>query len=303
MEKNQIHITRRHFVKTSLVAGAGVLALPSLQACARKPLTATDRVLLGQSGIQVSRLGVGTGSNGGYVQRSIGQDKFTEVVRYAIERGVTFFDTADNYENIHEMLRTALNGVDREKIQIQTKISHNKYDDPVKEIDRFRQEVGTDYFDSILIHCTRTADWVEENKALRDQLDDLKSKGIARTVGVSMHGLLPFHATVDTDWGDVRLIRINHNGTKMDGLTGDWDEIGDVPQVVDGVQKMHAAGKGIIGMKLIGNGDFVDPDVRKKSIEFVMGLEAVDAVIIGLKSPQEIDEAIDNMNNGLAKRV
>ncbi len=89
----------------------------------------------------------------------------------------------------------------------------------------------------------------------------------------------------------------------MDGPTGDWRETGDVPKVVEGAQKMHAAGKGIIGMKLIGNGDFTDPEVRKKSIEFVMGLEAIDSVIIGLKSTEEVDEAIENMNNGLAQRV
>jgi len=297
-------ISRRQFIKTSMVAaGAGALALPAYNSCASKPKTATDVVTLGQSGITVSRLGMGTGSNGGHEQRGIGQEGFTNVVRYAIDRGVTFFDTADNYENMHEMLREALKGVDREKVQIQTKIPHDKYDDPLIEIDRFRREVGTDYFDSLLIHCTLTSDWVEECKSLRDKLDEIKAKNIARAVGVSMHGLSPFHATVDSDWGDVRLIRVNHNGTHMDGLTGDWNEVGDVPQVIDGIAKMHAAGKGIIGMKLIGNGDFMDPEVRKKSIEFVMGLEAVDAVIIGFKSTQEIDEAIENMNTGLAKRV
>jgi predicted aldo/keto reductase-like oxidoreductase len=286
-----------------MIVGAGAMALPSLNACAVKAKTATDIVPLGQSGLQVSRLGMGTGSNGGHVQRTIGQDEFTRVVRYAIDRGVTFFDTADNYNELHEMLRTALEGVDREKIQIQTKISRNKYDNPRQEIDRLRQELGTDYLDSLLIHCTRTADWVEDSKALRDLFDELKAEGIVKAVGVSMHGLLPFNATVDTDWGDIRLIRINHNGAHMDGLTGDWQEPGDVPKVVAGVEKMHAAGKGIIGMKLIGNGDFTDPDVRKKSIDFVMGVKAVDSVIIGLKSTQEVDEAIENMNNGLAKRV
>ncbi len=303
MKKNQNQITRRSFVKTSLVAGAGVLALPTLNSCAAKSKTATDVVPLGQSGLYVSRLGMGTGSNGGHVQRSIGQDEFTTIVRYAIDRGVTFFDTADNYDQLHDMLRLALTGVDRDKVQIQTKISRNKYENPRQEIDRFRQELGTEYIDSLLIHCTRTADWVEDSKALRDLFDELKAEGIVKAVGVSMHGLLPFHATVDTDWGDVRLIRINHNGAHMDGLTGDWQETGDVPQVVEGITKMHAAGKGIIGMKLIGNGDFIDPEVRRQSIEFVMGLEAVDSVIIGLKSTQEVDEAIENMNNGLAKRV
>ena len=296
------NITRRRFVKTSLVA-TGALALPSLNMCTAKQKTATDVVSLGESGIKVSRLGMGTGTNGGNVQRSMGQPAFTDMVRYALDQNITFFDTADNYRDMHEMLRQALKGVDRDTIQIQCKIPHGKYENPLQEIDRFRQEVGTDYFDTMLIHCTRTADWVEELKSLRDDLDTAKEKGMVRAVGVSMHGLLPFNATVETDWGDVRLIRINHNGAHMDGLRGDWREAGRVPQVVEGIKKMHAAGKGIIGMKLIGNGDFTDAEVRKESIEFVMGMEAVDAVVIGFKSPQEIDEAIVNMNNGLTQRA
>ena len=144
---HQDEITRRSFLKKTAFASAGTWVLPRLASAQAPPKsagTATDLVQLGQSGIKVSRLGFGTGTNGGRVQRELGQEKFSDLIRYALERGVTFIDTADNYTSMHEMIRPAIAGVDRERIQIQCKIPHGKYDDPLTEIDRFRKEVGTD---------------------------------------------------------------------------------------------------------------------------------------------------------------
>lgn len=298
-------MTRRGFLGHVAAGAIGAMAAPQLAAMGaeKKPgkRTATDLVRLGKSGVKVTRLGMGTGSNGGSIQRAIGQEEFTRVIRHGIERGITFIDTADNYRELHEMIRSAIKGLDREKLQIQCKIPHGKYEDPLKEIDRFRKEIGTDYFDSFLIHCVRTATWPEEEKRLRDLLSEAKEKQIIRSMGVSMHGLLPLRATVETDWGDVRFIRINHNGTKTDGLKGDWNEKGNVEAAVDCVRKIHAQGKGVIAMKLIGNGDFTKPETRQASIDFVMGLGCVDAAVIGFKSPAEIDEAIERINSALAK--
>jgi len=299
MSRSKDKLSRRKFIKISAGVAAGMASLPgALRAGGGKPKRkATDIVTLGESGIRVSRLGMGTGTISGRVQRELGQEKFSSLVRHALDRGITFFDTADGYNEMHEMLRTAIKGVDRDKIQIQSKISWSKYDDPLKEIDRFRTEVGTDYFDSFLIHCVMRGDWVENQKRLMDFLDEAKEKQVIKARGVSMHGLEPLIATSTLNWGDVRLVRINHNGSNMDKLRG--EEV-DVNGVVSNIKKMHDAGKGIIGMKLIGNGDFTDPQVRQESIKFVMGLDCVDSVIIGFKSPEEIDEAINNMNKYLS---
>ncbi len=304
MQENK-SLSRRNFINQMTAGAAATLTLPAfLSACTNKAkaLSAIDPVPLGKSGISVSRLGMGTGTNGGKIQRDLGQKEFTRLIRYGLDQGITFIDTADNYDGMHEMLHNALNGVDRSKIQIQCKISPKKYDAPLTEIDRFRKEVGTDYFDSFLIHCVRTGDWTEQFKHLQDLLLTAKEKGIIRACGVSMHGLAPLRATTKNSWGDVRQVRINHNGQHMDGMTGKWKEMGQVQPVIEEIKKMHNQGKGIIGMKLIGNGDFTDAKVREKSIRFVMGLDCVDAVVIGFKSPAEIDEAIKNINSGLKLR-
>ncbi len=305
MQDKNKNLSRRDFINQMTAGTAITLTLPTFLSASNneiKTLSAIDTVALGESGISVSRLGMGTGTHGGKVQREMGQEKFTRMIRYGLDQGITFIDTADNYDGMHEMLHKALVGVDRTKIQIQCKISPTKYDAPLNEIDRFRREVGTDYFDSLLIHCVRTGDWTEQFKRLQELLLTAKERGIVRACGVSMHGLAPLRATVKTSWGDIRQVRINHNGRHIDGLKGKWKEPGQVQPVIEAMKKMHNDGKGIIGMKLIGNGDFTDARVREKSIRFVMGLDCVDAVVIGFKSPAEIDEAIDNMNNALKSR-
>ena len=298
-------ITRRKFLESTFIGTAGTAVLPQLLTAKDvtkiTKRTATDLVALGRSKVKLCRLGMGTGTRGGKIQRELGREKFIKLIRYGIERGVTYIDTADNYRGMHEMIKPAIKGIDREKIQILCKIWLGRYQDPLKEIDRFRSEVGTDYFDVMLMHCARTPDWVEQNKRLRDLLDTAREKKIIRATGVSMHGLLPLRAAADTGWGDVRLVRVNHNGRHMDNLKNKWKEPGDVSEVVKHIKKMHAAGKGIIGMKLIGEGDFKNPELRRKSIDFVIGLGCVNAVTIGFKSPAEIDEAITNINNALAK--
>ena len=293
-------MSRREFMGRSAAGLFGAMATPgiaSANSAARR--TAVDAVVLGKSSVRVSRLGLGTGSNGGSVQRQMGQEGFTRLVRHALDRGITFFDTADNYGGMHEMLREALRGVDRDRIQIQTKIPFDKYADPLKELDRFRKEVGTEYFDSVLIHCTLTRAWPEEQKRLMDLLAQAKQRKIVRSHGVSVHGLHALAGATTTSWPDVTQVRVNHNGHHMDGPTGRWKEAGDRDAAIPHIRRLHRDGKGVIGMKLIGNGDFTDPEVRRRSIHFVMGLDYIDAVVLGFKSPAEIDEAIDNMNDGL----
>jgi len=302
MDSTYQNISRRRFLGQLAIGTAGLLTLPEqLLSAGKKPKRwAIDQVVLGRSGIKVSRLGMGTGTQGGRVQRELGQTEFTRMIRYGLDQGITFIDTADNYDGIHEMLHDALKGVDRERIQIQCKIPGDKYENPLKELDRFRSEVGTDYFDSFLIHHMRAADWPQKQERLMDLLQEAKDKQIIRSHGVSVHGIPPLEAATKVkSWVDVSLVRVNHSGLHMDGPADQGK--GPVPtmQPLHHIKKLHEDGKGVIGMKLIGNGDFTNPEQREASIRFVMGLDYVDAVVIGFKSTQEIDEAIRLMNAAL----
>jgi len=301
MDKGQI--TRRQFLQTTAaLAGGGLLSSCAMETAAKKPKrTAVDQVALGRTGLKLSRLGIGTGSKGGSIQRALGQAEFTRLIRYAYDQGITYIDTAQNYRT-HEMVREAIKGLPREKLFIQSKMP-GRPEKPLEVLDRYRRELDTDYIDSLLVHCAVRKDWDEERKVLLDAFEEAKDKQIIRAHGLSCHSLPALARAAQLDWVDVHLVRINPQGAHMDTPTEQWDAVSDVshvPAVMEQIKIMRENRHGIIGMKLIGNGDFTDPEDREKSIRFAMKCGLLDAVVIGFKSPAEIDEAIQRINSALA---
>ena len=293
-------ISRRQFIaKTAAVAG-GLFASPLIAAATAKR-TAVDLVPLGKTGLKLCRLGIGCGSHGGSIQRALGQDGFTRLIRYAYDQGITYLDTAQSYRT-HEMIREAVKGLPREKLFIQSKMSGNP-EKPLEVLDRFRKELDTDYIDSLLTHCTVTPKWDDERRRVLDALEEAKDKQIIRAHGVSCHSLPALKRSVEIGWTDVHLVRLNPQGVWMDTPAETWNaesNAAHVPPVIEQMKLMRERGHGVIGMKLIGNGDFTDPADREKAIRFVMQSNLTDAVVIGFKSPAEIDEAIMRINNALA---
>jgi Aldo/keto reductase family/TAT (twin-arginine translocation) pathway signal sequence len=295
-------LSRRDFLKGTLAAGV-VAGAPGLsragQAGAKR--SATDWVTLGDSGVKVTRLAFGTGTYGGRVQRELGQERFTGLVRHAYDRGIRFFETADAYSGMHEMLAGALRGIPRDSYRLMTKYRLSEAEDPKATIDRFRRELNSEYFDVLLLHCVRVPDWADQYKRLRDELSEAKDRRIILAHGASCHGLLPLRAfPASTGWLDVALLRVNHQGTKMDTLRQvDSDDLGDVGEVVGHIKEIRGKGTGVIGMKIMGEGRFTTPGQRDASIRFVTKLGAVDAVTIGYKSTAEVDEAIERLDTHL----
>ncbi|MHC4701604.1 MAG: aldo/keto reductase [Planctomycetota bacterium] len=297
-------ITRRQFVRGA-AALAGTFFLPS---CSTGPFaqkgsgTAADQVALGKTGLKLSRLGFGTGSKGGSIHRGLGNKEFTRLLRYAYDQGITYIDTAQNYKT-HEMVREAIKGLPREKLFIQSKMP-GVPDKPLEVLDRYRRELGVDYIDSLLAHVTVKADWDESRKRVLDALAEAKDQGIIRAHGVSCHSLPALTKAAELDWVDVNLVRINPRGVFMDTPEVVWNAESDVthlPAVQQRMRIMRRNGHGVIGMKIIGNGDFTTPEERERSIRFAMQSGLVDAVVIGFKNTAEIDEAILRINRALAQ--
>jgi len=298
-------LSRREFVHAlaggALALGAAPWALGAEAPAEPKAggkLSATDRVQLGSTPVQITRLGLGTGSNGGTVQRALGQEGFTRLVRHGYDRGIRYIDTAGNYQ-MHPFVRNAIQGLPREELVLQTKIWLNPLPDVPRTLDRFRQELGTDYFDIVLLHCVGGANWPADLKKLQDGLSAAKEKRLVRAIGVSTHGLAGLAAIAGCPWVEVALVRMNHNGTHMDGPTGRWAEPGRQAECVEEIKKIRAAGKGVIGMKLVGNGEFTNAEDREKAIQFVFGNRLAHAVTIGCKSPAEVDEALERIARAL----
>src|ERR1017187_3019488 len=289
--------SRREFIRTSLAAGALATTgtFPLLAAGAK----ATDWVTLGKSGVKVTRLAFGTGSHGGSVQRNLGQEQFTSLVRHAYDRGIRFFEPSDTYDEMHTMLGIALKGIPRDSYRLMSKVTTDS-GDPQRRFDDLRRQANTDYFDIMLLHVQQTATWPTDSARWQDGILKAESRKIILSHGASVHGLPALRQVPGNKWLQVAMIRMNHTGTRMDGENPNpYNGPGNVPEVVTHVHAARKASLGIIGMKLAAEGTFNYED-RQKAMRFAFRNAGVDSVTVGYKSPAEVDEAIDNLNRALA---
>jgi aryl-alcohol dehydrogenase-like predicted oxidoreductase len=220
------------------------------------------------------------------------------MIRSAYEKGIRYFDCADLY-GTHPFMKQALKSFPRESYTIGTKIWVSKGGIPEPErpdadivVDRFRKELDTDYLDLVQLHCMTAPDWTTQYKRQMDILDNLKAKKVIRAHGVSIHSLEAMEAAADSPWVDVIHVRINAFGESMDKK--------DPALVIPVIEKLHKSGKGVIGMKLIGNGKFRnDSEKIDASLKYVLGLGSVDMLIIGFELPEQIDNYAVRVENAL----
>jgi predicted aldo/keto reductase-like oxidoreductase len=290
-------ISRRTFLKTTAAAGA-LASMGNLPLHAERA-TASSLVTLGKSGVKVTRLAFGTGSNNGHVQSSLGQKEFSRLIAYAYERGVRFFETSESYTT-PAMLGEALKPFPRDSYQLMSKVTTQDEGDPLKKLDELRRTSQTDYFDIMLLHCQETRTWPSDTERWQDAILEAQHLQTIRTHGASVHGLPALRQVAATKWLDIAMIRVNHKGTKMDNETDDWNAPGNVSEVVNHVQQARAEGMGVISMKLVGEGTFANRSDRQQAMRFAFRNAGVDCVTVGYKNTAEIDEAIDNVNLAFA---
>jgi predicted aldo/keto reductase-like oxidoreductase len=296
------NLTRRQFVATALAAGAGSVlfgkAVSDFSARSTGPYADPFQIVtLGKSGLKSTLLGMGTGFSGYNRSSNITRAGVAEtIIRQAYEKGIRFFDCADSY-GTHPFTAAALKGVPRESYTLSSKIWVGPGGIPETErpdadvvIDRFRKELKTDYLDLVQIHCMTDSHWTDKQKKQMDILENLKAKKIISAHGVSVHSLEAMEACVESLWVDVVHVRINPFGEVMDK--------NNPATVIPVIAKLHKAGKGVIGMKLIGNGNFRnDSEKIDASLKYVLGLGTVDMIIVGFELPEQIDNYIGRIKN------
>lgn len=285
-------IDRRKFLKQAMT-GLGMMVMPTKttkgnkQISTNKGFNAHDRVILGKTGIETSRLALGSGTIGGRKQSNqtrLGMETFVSIIRHGYERGITFWDSADSYGS-HSHFKEALKYIPREKVVILTKTTSRNASNMKKDIERFRNELGTDYIDIILLHYMTRDNWTETMNGVMEVLTEAKESGIIRAHGASFHSLGALKSAVKSPWTDVILARINHAGSHMDSEPG---------KVIPILKEGNISGKSILGMKIIGEGDLRNQ--IDKPLNFVLNLEFVDAITIGFESTSELDDVIKKIS-------
>ncbi len=278
---------RREFLsRSSRSLGAALLARSAVARAALvdpAPLTkkfgASDTVVLGKTGIRTSRLAMGTGTIGGAGQSNqtrLGDSPFTTLLRDGYhDNGLRFFDAADSYGS-HPYVAEAIKGLPRDKVTVLTKTDTRDAAGVGRDLDRFRRELGVDYIDIVLIHCVTEGDWTTRYRGAMDVLSEAKAKGVIRAHGVSCHSLPALKAAAASPWVDVDLVRLNPIGSHMDA---------DPETVIGVIKEMKAQGKGIVGMKILGQGDLRDKP--SEAIRYALGSGVLDAFTIGAESRTE----------------
>jgi len=288
--------TRRQFVQ-------GLLAGAAAAGCVGKPLmmalpdaatpdspglgkTATDRVVLGNTGIQVSRLAMGSGthgSGGSSDQTRLGVAGFAGVLTHGFDQGIRFFETADQY-GAHPHVAEAIRQVGRQNVVVLTKTTAETAAGAQADLDRFRRELGIDMIDIVLLHNKQSATWTTACAGAMDVLSAAKESGVIRAHGVSCHTLSALQLAARTPWVDIDLARINPDGILMDS---------DPTTVINLLRQMKADGKGVIGMKILGEGQL--SNAVDRAINHAVRLDSIDAFTIGFTSNTQLDQVMQKI--------
>jgi aryl-alcohol dehydrogenase-like predicted oxidoreductase len=291
-------IGRREFLETAAVGTAGLLIAGGVARAAMVKPDPTGLVRLGKH-LEVCRIGAGTGMSGGMRQSNqtrLGREKFETLIRYCYDQGVRLFDTADLYGS-HTYLGRVLKEKPRDSYWLVSKLWVHPKSLPEAErpdadvcVKRYLRELQTDHLDLLQIHCVMSPKWPEQLRRQMDVMSKLKEQGLIRAHGVSVHGFEALKVAAEEPWVDVIHARVNPYNHATDTK---------IEKVVPVLQKAHANGKGIIGMKLTGEGKF-DAQQRTKSVQFVMGLGCVDVLIVGFEKADHVDEFKGHVGQVLA---
>lgn len=286
-------VSRRDFLRrTGIAAGAAWLGQPYIASrlaaipALNQRFSATDTVTLGHTGIQTSRLAMGTGTVGSghhSNQTALGIDGLSRLLLNGYDNGLRFFDAADSYGS-HPHVAETLKHVDRSKVTLMTKSWARTAPEMRADLERFRRELNTEQLDIVLMHCLTETDWTTRSRPVMDALSEAKEKGILRAHGCSCHSIEALRAAAKSPWVEVDLVRINPIGSHMDA---------DPETVVGVLREMRAAGKGIIGMKILGQGDLRNR--QDEALRYALGLGLLDAFTIGAESIREQNDLIQRI--------
>ena len=248
-----------------------------------RKFAAGEEVVLGQTGIKTSLLAMGTGTRAKDQhsnQTELGVAGLSALLLNGYEKGLRFFDTADTYGS-HAHLAQALRQLPRQDVTVLTKTFSRDQAGARADLDRFRRELGTDYLDICLMHCVTEKDWTTRYRGVMDVLSEAKERGIIRAHGCSCHGIEALRAAARSPWVEIALVRLNPIGSHMDAR----------PKVViDVIREMRAQGKGIVGMKILGQGDLRGRE--NAALHFALSTNVLDAFTIGAETIAEQEDLI-----------
>jgi len=269
-------LTAKKLTSKNVLAALANTSLPT-------KFSASDTVTLGSTGIKTSRLAMGTGTVGSghhSNQTALGVAGLSKLLLNGYDNGLRFFDAADSYGS-HPHVAEALKHIPRDKVTVLTKTWARDPATARADLDRFRRELGIDHIDICLMHCVTEPDWTERFKGVMDVLSEAKETGVIRAHGCSCHSIEALRAAAKSPWVEVDFARINPIGSHMDA---------DPETVLGVLRSMKAAGKAVVGMKILGQGDLAKR--QDEAIKYALSLGVLDAFTIGAENKSEQEDLL-----------
>lgn len=275
---------RRSFLRTSIAGGLLAGAFPYHLYAGEQRKYVSDRIKLRSGGLELSRLAMGTGTEGGggssNQTRSLGIRGLADLLQAAYDEGINFWDSADMYGS-HPHMKEALKKIKRENVVILTKTRSRSYKDVLTDLERYRTEIGTDYIDIVLLHAVTNPNWNKDMTGAMDALSEAREKGLIKAHGISCHSLGALQTAADEPWVQVDLARYNPGNASMDA---DYETVRKV------LQRMKNNGKDIIGMKVYGAGTLVNK--KDECLQFQSAASFIDAFTLGIENYDQLKDVI-----------
>jgi predicted aldo/keto reductase-like oxidoreductase len=295
-------INRRKFIKTGAIGLAGVTLMQSCKSVINNNISQdalVDKVKLGNSGLTASCIAMGTGTKGynsSSNQTRLGMETFVKLAHHAYERGIRFYDMAEGYGSM-PFVGEAIKTLPRENLVLLSKMwtqpnGSEKIDDVAKKIDEYRKMLGTDYIDILFMHCMTEGSWSKTRTHYMDGFSKAKQDGTVKAVGVSCHNIDALREAAVNPWVDVLMARINPFGSIMDGTPEEISEI---------IATARENGKGVIGMKIFGEGKHIRDEEREQSIRYALNTAKVNCLTLGLESIEQMDDAIERVKRNASQ--
>jgi len=248
-------------------------------------------VLLGNTGIRVSAAGFGVLPMGPG-QLALPVEEGAKIIRYAIERGINFLDTAQYYRT-YPYIRKALEQGENKDVIICSKSLCYGYEEMTEAIHEAREALDRAVIDIFLMHEVRSGQ-LEERTGAWQALQDAKKQGLIRAAGLSTHHVDITKAAAAMPDLDVVFPLINYAGLGI----RKGDDFASKEEMLEAIRECHNAGKGVFSMKALGGGCLTGH--YQEALDYVFSKPEIDSVMIGFGKTEEVDDLLSYLEGSMA---
>ncbi len=240
--------------------------------------------VLGKTGLKVTEIGFGV-LTVGWTQLNLSVEDGAAVVRYALERGINFLDTAQAYDT-YPYIKKALKGTNFDPI-IVSKCLGASWQDMKYAVEEARKEMDRDVVDIFLLHEVRGEEDFYRRADAWEYLQEAKAKGLIKHVGLSTHHVDVAELVTQIDGIEVLfpLINLESLGIRR------GDNPGTKEDMALAIQKAAEKGIGVFAMKVFGGGNLTGRYLE--ALDYVTKLDGIASTMIGFGFHEEVDRIFD----------